>query len=73
MGHYARGSRALVSVDECPVHAERANRLAFALRDHLRHASVPAAGPRLDGILRHVIVRTTSDEREAVMMLVVTR
>lgn len=73
MGHYARGSRALVSVDECPVHADRANRLAFGLRDHLRRAGVPAAGLRLEGILRHVVVRTTSDEREAVMMLVVTR
>lgn len=73
MGHYARGSKVLVPVDECPVHAERANRLAFALRDHLQRAAVPAAGPRLDGVLRHVVVRTTADEREAVVMLVVAR
>ena len=32
-----------------------------------------AAGPHLDGVLRHLIVRTTRDESEAVAMLVVTR
>lgn len=73
MGHYAAGSQAIVPVVECPVHATRANRLAFALRDRLAHAGIPAAGPSLDGLLRYVIVRTTRDEREAVVMLVVTR
>jgi 23S rRNA (uracil1939-C5)-methyltransferase len=73
MGHYAQGTRAIVPVSECPVHADRANRIAFALRDRLAGARVPAAGPSLrDGILRHVIVRTTYNERDAVAMLVVT-
>lgn len=73
IGHYAAGSRIVVPVRECPVHAARANRIAFALHRHLAAARVPAAGPDLDGLLRHVIVRTTHDEREAVAMLVVTR
>jgi 23S rRNA (uracil1939-C5)-methyltransferase len=72
MGHYARESNRLIPVDECPVHSARGNRIAFALRDALVRANVPAAGPRLDGLVRHVIVRTTADERQAVAMLVVT-
>jgi 23S rRNA (uracil1939-C5)-methyltransferase len=73
MGHYQRGSRRIVAVDECPVHSDRGNRIAFALRDHLVRAGVAAAGPSQSGLLRHVIVRTTADDREAVAMLVVTR
>lgn len=73
MGHYAARSRRVVAVEECPVHSARANRLAFALRDHLARARIPAAGPRLDGILRHVVVRTSHDDREALVLLVVTR
>src|SRR5262249_36827372 len=30
MGHYARGSKTIVPVVECPVHSERGNRVAFA-------------------------------------------
>lgn len=72
MGHYARGTRQVVPVEECPVHSDRGNRIAFALRDHLARAGIAAAdSPR--GILRHVIVRTTQDDSEAVAMLVVTR
>lgn len=73
MGHYARGTNRVIPVEECPVHADRANRIAFALRDRLARASIPAAGPKLDGLLRHLIVRTTADDREAAAMLVVTR
>lgn len=70
MGHYAAGTQRLVPVEECPVHSPRANRIAFALRDRLIRANVPAADQR-GGILRHLIVRTTEDDREAVAMLVV--
>ena len=73
MGHFSRGSNRVVGVQECPVHSERGNRIAFALFRHLAQAGITAAGPALTGILRHVIVRTTADEREAVAMLVVTR
>jgi 23S rRNA (uracil1939-C5)-methyltransferase len=71
MGHYARGSKAIVAVEECPVHSTRGNRIAFALRDHLVRARIGAADT--GGILRHVIVRTSADDREAVAMLVVSR
>ena len=66
MGHYRAGSTRVLAVEECPVHSDRGNQLAFALRDHLARGRVPP------GILRHVIVRTTDDGREAVVMLVVT-
>lgn len=65
MGHYALGSQRVVAIEECPVHNERGNRVAFALRDHLLRARIPG------GVLRHVIVRTTADGREATAMLVV--
>src|SRR5262245_48138900 len=35
MGHYARGTNDVVAVAECPVHAPRANRIAFALHAEL--------------------------------------
>jgi 23S rRNA (uracil1939-C5)-methyltransferase len=73
MGHFERGSNRIVPVEECPVHSARGNKIAFALRDHLARAGISAAGPSLSGILRHLIIRTTKDDREAVAMLVVTR
>jgi 23S rRNA (uracil1939-C5)-methyltransferase len=73
MGHYAAGSRRVVSIEECPVQSERANRLAFALHERLARAGIRAAGPRLEGVLRYLVVRTTHDDREATAMLVVTR
>ena len=48
MGHYALGSQKVIPIEECPVHHERGNRIAFALRDRL--SRVPAS------ILRHVII-----------------
>ena len=33
MGHYALESQRIVPIEECPVHHERGNRIAFALRD----------------------------------------
>jgi len=72
MGHFAAGSKQIVPVDECPVHSARANRIAFALRDRLARAGVTAADAP-GGILRHIVVRTTDDDAEAVAMLVVVR
>jgi 23S rRNA (uracil1939-C5)-methyltransferase len=73
MGHFARGTNDVVPVEECPVHAGRANRIAFALREALAAAGVPGAGVGTEGLVRHVVVRTTRDEWEAVAMLVATR
>jgi len=71
MGHYMRASNRIVPVRECPVHSRRGNRIAFALRDCLAQARIGAADA--GGVLRHVIVRTSADDREAVAMLVVSR
>lgn len=73
MGHYARGSKRIIPIRQCPVHSARGNRIAFALRDRLAHAGIRAADGNRAGILRHLIVRTTRDDREAVAMLVVRR
>jgi 23S rRNA (uracil1939-C5)-methyltransferase len=73
MGHYERESHRIVPVEECPVHSARGNRIAFEFRDHLVRAGIRAAGPSLSGILRHLLIRTTQDDSEAVAMLVVTR
>lgn len=66
MGHYERASHRIVPVEECPVHSDRGNQIAFALRDQLARAGIDAR------LLRHLIIRTTKDDREAVAMLVVT-
>ena len=73
MGHYARGSKQIVRVDECPVHSDRGNRIAFALRDRLVRARIYGAGAQRNGLVRHLIVRTTEDDRQAVAMLVVIK
>ena len=65
MGHYALKSQRIVPIEECPVHHARGNRIAFALRDRLLRARIP------QGILRHIVIRTTADGREASAMLVV--
>ncbi len=73
MGHYARGSRKVVPVVDCPVHSARGNRVAFALRDRLIEAGIEAAVGSRQGVLRHLLVRTSHDNCQAVAMLVVTR
>ncbi len=73
MGHYARGSKQIIRINECPVHSDRGNRVAFALRDRLLRARIYGAGAQRNGLVRHIIVRTTEDDRQAVAMLVVTK
>ena len=73
MGHYARGSRRVVAVGECPVHAADGNARAFALRDACLKSGVTAAaptGPR-GGVLKSVAVRVARGTRERMMTLVV--
>jgi 23S rRNA (uracil1939-C5)-methyltransferase len=67
MGHFAQGSQRIIPIDECPVHHERGNRIAFKLRDQLMKLRIQA------GVLRHIIIRTTDDGREASAMLVVSQ
>jgi 23S rRNA (uracil1939-C5)-methyltransferase len=80
MGHYARGSRRVVPVHECPVHDERGNALAFQLAASLRSAGVEAANttaaPRArrstpGGVLRSLAIRVALHTRELMTTLVV--
>ncbi len=73
MGHYRRGSNTVVPVEECPVHAEAGNALAFRIRDALLAAGVPGAshdGRR--GTARHLVVRVAHNRPEVIATLVVT-
>ncbi|MCL4812544.1 MAG: 23S rRNA (uracil(1939)-C(5))-methyltransferase RlmD [Vicinamibacteraceae bacterium] len=73
LGHYARGGRSLVPVDECPVHDARGNAIAFAIRDVMREHGVTAVDPRLQrGTLRHLVVRASGSDPQALATLVVT-
>ncbi len=73
MGHYRRGSRTVIPVVECPVHAEAGNEAAFGLRDVLQRASVPGAtGDAAEGIARHIVVRVAETSEEWLATLVVT-
>ncbi len=65
MGHFRSGARRIVPVEECPVHSDRGNELAFKLRDALARSRVPPE------VLRHVLIRTTASSAEAAVMLVV--
>jgi 23S rRNA (uracil1939-C5)-methyltransferase len=48
MGHYARGSRRIIPVEECAVHDPRGNASAFAFRDAYQRAGV--SGRTLRGL-----------------------
>jgi 23S rRNA (uracil1939-C5)-methyltransferase len=62
MGHYARQSRRVVPVRECPVHDERGNALAFELRDVCERAGVTS--------LRSIAVRVGCTTSETMATLV---
>ena len=88
MGHYARGSRRVVPVQECPVHDPRGNRLAFELRNRYARAQVgaadsrraasdgsragPAGGAGPHGALKSLAVRVGRNTGELMATLVVT-
>ena len=69
LGHFARGTHKIIPVTECLVHSDRANRVAFAIKDAMAKARVPVATER-SGLLRHVVVRVSEDEKEAVAVVV---
>jgi 23S rRNA (uracil1939-C5)-methyltransferase len=73
MGHYARGSRRVVPVYECPVHDPRGNAIAFALRDACVQAGVIAAARSGRGVLQGIAVRVGGRSQESMATVVVTR
>jgi 23S rRNA (uracil1939-C5)-methyltransferase len=64
MGHYARFSRRVVPVQECPVHDDRGNSVAFALRDSCRAADTRE--------VKSIAVRSGLTRSETMATLVVT-
>jgi 23S rRNA (uracil1939-C5)-methyltransferase len=64
MGHYARSSRRIVAVRECPVHDDRGNMVAFALRDACQRADARE--------VKGVSVRVGLSRAETMATLVVT-
>ena len=69
MGHYARGSRRVVPVHECPVHAERGNTVAFGLFDTYARMG---SHSRTDSTLKSIAVRASGSTRETMATLVLT-
>jgi 23S rRNA (uracil1939-C5)-methyltransferase len=69
MGHYKRGSRAVFSARECPVHDPRGNAFAFRVRDACVRAGV--AGPP-QGTIRHLAVRVAPMSGEMMATMVVS-
>jgi 23S rRNA (uracil1939-C5)-methyltransferase len=71
MGHYARGSRRVIPVRECPVHDERGNAFAFRARDTFTSAALNAAGAD-GGVLRSLAVRVGCHTEELMATVVVS-
>jgi len=70
MGHYARFSRRLIDVAECPVHDERGNALAFALRDacewadtHEVKSIAVRSGQTTSETMATIVVSSETDKR----------
>ena len=75
MGHFARGSRRVVPVRECPVHDPRGNDVAFRFRDAF--ARPPSPRPRRTrasaDVVQGLAVRVGMNTGETMATLVVTR
>jgi len=69
MGHYARGSRRVVPVHECPVHAERGNTVAFGLFDTYARMG---SHSRTESTLKSIAVRASCSTGETMATLVVS-
>jgi 23S rRNA (uracil1939-C5)-methyltransferase len=68
MGHYARGSRRVMAVRECPVHDERGNTVAFGLFD----GYTKVGGRHGLTTLKSIAIRVSGATRETMATLVVT-
>jgi 23S rRNA (uracil1939-C5)-methyltransferase len=68
MGHYARGSRRVMAVRECPVHDERGNTVAFGLFNAYSKVSGRNGLPTL----KSIAIRVSSSTHETMATLVVT-
>ena len=64
VGHYARFSRRVIAVRECPVHDDRGNAVAFALRDACQWADTHE--------VKSIAVRAAVTRPETMATLVVT-
>ncbi len=71
MGHYARGSRRVIPITECPVHDERGNAFGFAARETFTAAGLQAAGGT-GGTLRSLAIRVGCRTREIMATLIVS-
>jgi 23S rRNA (uracil1939-C5)-methyltransferase len=69
MGHYARGSRRVMPVRECPVHDDRGNAVAFGLFDAYTRIS---AGRHGLPTLKSIAIRVAGSSDETMATLVVT-
>jgi 23S rRNA (uracil1939-C5)-methyltransferase len=73
MGHYARGSRHVVPVSECPVHSADGNTCAFAFGAAYARAGIAADDPSSSrgGVLKSLTVRVARHSPERLVTVVV--
>jgi 23S rRNA (uracil-5-)-methyltransferase RumA len=71
MGHFARSSRSVVNVSECPVHDPRGNAFAFAVHRQLAHARIQADAGQ-GASLQAIVVRTALGTDEIMTTIVVS-
>lgn len=71
MGHYARNSRRVVNVTECPVHDARGNELAFAVHRQLARARIQADSGQ-GAALQSLTVRAALNSDELMATLAVS-
>ncbi|MEQ1731580.1 MAG: 23S rRNA (uracil(1939)-C(5))-methyltransferase RlmD [Vicinamibacterales bacterium] len=71
MGHYARGSRDVVGVTECPVHDTRGNALAVAMHRQFVRARIQADAGQ-GAALQSIVVRAAHGTDELMATLVIS-
>jgi 23S rRNA (uracil1939-C5)-methyltransferase len=71
MGHYARGSRRVIHVHECPVHDGRGNALAFDLHRHFARARIQADAGQ-GAALQSLTVRSALARTELMATVVIS-
>jgi len=71
MGHYARGGRRVLAVEDCPVHDPRGNALAETFHRRLGRSGIQAEGDAGTGALKALAIRVARGTRDIAATLVV--
>ena len=71
MGNYIESTHKIVDVDECQIHSELASRIFNTIKDLAIKQKINIFNEdKLKGFLRHVLIRTSNDNKHALVVLV---